>query len=201
MKRLIHLRLTAAAVLAAAAFLVSPSARADGLFQGFPLLGGNAYCSSYVNGACVTTIPAGPAQTGTERIPADTGLSQGRNPQTALFPSVALGGGAIQYETPLTGASVTVNAAGVGSPAATTTTGMLIINPAGTIATLTIVLPPASALVDKQKLVISPTQVVTTLTVTPGSGTTLATTAPGALAVGTPVVFTYRAADAKWYRG
>ncbi len=199
MKRLSNLRLTAAAALAAA--LLTTAALADGLFSGFPLVGGGSYCGSYVNGVCTSTIPPGPAPSGTERIPADTGFSGGRSPQTVLFPSVALGGGAIQTVVPLTGATVTVNAAGVGTPAATTTTGMLVVNPAGTLSTLTIVLPPASALVDRQKLVISPTQVVTTLTLTPGSGTTFATTAPTSLAVGTPIVYTYSAADAKWYRG
>lgn len=199
MKRL-SLRLTAAAALAAAAFLASPlAAQADGLFSGYPIVGGSSYCNSSVNGSCVSTIPAGPSPLGTERVPADTGLGQGRNPQTALLPSVALGGGAIQYAEPLTTETVTVAAAGAGTPAATTTTGTLILKPAGTIAALTVVLPPASALVDNQKLTITSTQIVTALTLTAGSGTSLGT-AVTALAAGTPVSFIYRAADKTWYR-
>lgn len=187
----------AAAALVAAAF--TSSARADGMFSGYPIVGGSSYCNATTNGVCSSTIPAGPSPLGTERIPADTGLSQGRNPQTALVPSAALGGGAIQYAEPLTTNSITVNAKGAGTPAATTTTGTLVLKPAGTIAALTVVLPPASALVDNQKLVITSTQIVTALTLTAGSGTSLGT-AVTALAAGTPVGLVYRAADTTWYR-
>lgn len=200
MKRLLTGLIAAAALVAVAALSPMTSARADGLFSGYPISGGSAYCNAYTNGVCSSTIQAGPAPAGTERIPADSGFSQGRSPQTVLIPSAALGTGAIQYETPLTGATITVKAAGVGTPVSTTTTSKLIIKPAGTIAALTVVLPPASALVDGHRITISPTQIVTALTLTPGSGTTVNNTTT-ALAAGTPVTYFYRAADTSWYRG
>lgn len=71
-----------------------PLAFAAGLFPGFPIVGGAAYCSSYTGAAgttCVNTVPAGPTQlTGNETIPGDTNLSQGRTPQTVLVTPSAL---------------------------------------------------------------------------------------------------------------
>ena len=74
---------------------------------------------------------------------------------------------------------------------------------AGTIATLTLTLPAATALQDGQILRISSSQTVTALTVTPGSGTTVSNT-PTAITISATgpygYEFVYRAANTKWYR-
>jgi len=69
-----------------------------------------------------------------------------------------------QYSTPLTGVTVSVNV--------NDNDTHLIITPAGTIAALTITLPEASNLRDKQTFLCTCTQIVTTLTVD-GNGTTV----------------------------
>lgn len=161
----------------------------------FPQIGGPSFCASTVNTVCVQTIPAGPALTGLETIPADTNASQGQTPQTGKISVLSLGAGPYQYNAPLTGASITI----------LPTTRQLIIEPAGTIAALTLVYPAATLLLDGQKLNICGTQIVTTLTNTAGSGTTLLN-APTAMLV--PVAtgaascfgYIYRVTNTSWYR-
>lgn len=73
----------------------STMAWAAGLFPGFPIVGSPSYCNGFATGVggqvCTSTVPAGPAFTGTELIPADTQLVQGQQPQTVLIPSAVLG--------------------------------------------------------------------------------------------------------------
>lgn len=135
------------------------------------------------------------AITGNETLAADTNLSAGRNPQTGKYIFRQMGIGAIQYSAPLTGATTTVDAA----------TRQVIIEPAGTIAAHTLVLPAASALSNNQRLGFCTTQVVTALTVTAGSGTTVmnaptAMLVPVATGAASCVEWIYYAANAKWYR-
>lgn len=177
-----------------AALALTFGAYAAGMFQGFPIVGRGSYCNSSVNGVCNQTIPAGPSVlTGNELIPADTGLPQGQSPQTVLVSMASLGALPYQYEAPLTGASITV----------ASTTGKLILGPAGTIATLTVVFPAASTLADGQTLEVGTSNTVTALTITPGSGTTVSNT-PTALTVSTTASygykFIYRTANTNWYR-
>lgn len=161
----------------------------------FPILGGASYCASTVNNVCVATVPAGPAISGLETIPADTNAASGQTPQTVKVPIALLGAGPYQYNAPLTGASITI----------LPTTRQVILEPAGTIAALTLVFPTAATLIDGQKLNICGTQIVTTLTTTAGSGTTLLN-APTAMLV--PVAtgaascfgFIYRVTNTSWYR-
>lgn len=71
-----------------------------GQFPGYPIVGGAAYCVSYVmnptTGLPTTTCngpqtPAGPVSiTGSELIPADTQLPSGQQPQTVTIPSSLL---------------------------------------------------------------------------------------------------------------
>lgn len=174
------------------------TAFAGGYFQNWPVVGGAAYCALFAGDGttCVENVPAGPsALTGNERIPADTKLPNGNQPQTVLLSPASLGAGPYQYVAPLTGASVTVNAA----------TRNLIIDPAGTIAALTVTTPAASALIDGQAFGMCSSQVVTALTLTAGSGTTV-NNAPTAMTV--PVTtgaascpeWIYRQANTTWYR-
>lgn len=88
----------------------------------------------------------------------------------------------VQYSTPATGATVT----GDGSR-------IIIINPAGTIATLTVVLPASPT--EGQECILASSQIVTALTITGTITGTLTTLAAGGFAR-----FVYSATAAKWFR-
>lgn len=186
------------AALFAVALAIPVAFGAQGAFANWPVVGGAAYCALFAGDGttCVGNVPAGPTiVTGNERYPADTVLPNGQSPQTVRVPSAAIGVGPYQYNAPVTTASITV----------LPTTRRLIIDPAGTIAALTVVFPAATLLVDNQTVGLCSTQVVTALTMTAGSGTTLLN-APTALAIppatgaGTCYEWTYRLANTSWYR-
>lgn len=182
------LRLAVAGLLAA---IFATAAIAAGLFPNFPIIGGASYCASYSTGVsgqvCTVSVPAGPTNLpGTAMVPMDTGLSQGQSPQTVLVPA-ALTGATTQDAAPLTGTTV---AAGTG-------VAKLMLNPAGTIATLTVTLPAAANIVDGQTFSIYSSQTVTALTVTPGSGTTLTPTITTVTAAA-PIKLVYVAATKAW---
>jgi hypothetical protein len=174
--------------------IVSISAMAQ-MWPNAPVVGGAAYCSSSVNAACVNTVAAGPALTGNETIPADTNASQGQMPQTVKLSQQNLGIGPYQYSAPLNGVAVSV----------TPQARRLILEPAGTLAALTVLLQPATALVDNQTFSLCTTQIVTAFTMTAGVGTTL-NGAPTALLVpvttggASCVGWVYRLANTTWYR-
>lgn len=169
---------------------------AGGSFNYWPIVGGAAYNCSTVNGVATCTVPAGPSiVTGLELIPADTQAAQGVPPQTVLLPITALNAGPYQYAAPLTGASLTLTAQ----------QRRLIVEPAGTIAALTVVFPAATALSDNQSMGLCSTQIVTTLTITNGAGTTVlnaptAMTVPLATGAASCVEWVYRQANTSWYR-
>lgn len=175
-----NLKLAVVATAMAALFALPVASIAGYWNNSLPIVDGASYCagSSQPGGpgtatVCNTIVPAGPsALTGSELIPADTGLSSGQQPQSVLIDVGTLGAGPTQYSTPLTGATTTI-AAG---------TRHVIINPAGTIAAHTLTFPAASALTEGQKLGFCTTQVVTALTTNAGSGTTLSN-APTAMQV------------------
>jgi hypothetical protein len=186
-----------AAVLATFAIT---AAYAAGLFPNLPIVGQASYCGGFSTGVsgqvCTTTVPAGPtALTGNELIPADTQLSQGQAPQTVSIPVSQLNAGPYQYNAPLTGASITIGAK----------SRRLILEPAGTIAALTVVFPAATALADNQTFGLCTTQIVTSLTVTNGTGTTVlnaptALLVPVATGAGSCVEWVYRQTNTSWYR-
>lgn len=213
-----------AGLLAVALTAGSVAAYAAGNYSTYPIVGKFSFCASTVSGAggfnaqgdsnnvsptgqgqatsgslCAQTVPAGPPSlTGNELIPADTGAGSGVNPQTVTIPIVLLGAGAVNYQAPLTGATVTANP----------TDSTMLVDPAGTIAALTVVMPgPAASLVDGQTWRLTSSQTITALTLTPGTGTTIggATAAtPTALTPSatssTGYEFIYKASNAKWYR-
>lgn len=180
-------------------------AYAGGAFQGYPVIGADGtVCLSFGNNSvCNQFQPAGPSiVTGAETFPADTnavGAGSIQNPSTVDISLPAIGAGPYQYAAPLTGASLTM----------TNLQRRLIIDPAGTIAALTVVFPAvgsgSSVLVDGQLIGICATQIVTALTLTAGSGTTILN-APTALAIppatgaGTCYEWVYRKANTSWYR-
>ncbi len=143
------------------------TSQSGGIGAGYPTLNvpADTQCTSYGNaGVCNSYAPAGPtAVTGYETFLADTHQSGGNPPQTINMPVTAIGGGVLQVEAPLTGATITLTAQ----------TRQLIINPAGTIATLTVNMPAASAtMVNGQRIGICGTQIVTALTLAGGTGNT-----------------------------
>lgn len=163
--------LSVAALLAAVGI-----AYAGGAFQGLPLVGdpGADICVSFGNNSvCNQYLPAGPsAVPPTATLPADVNpVGVAQNPATIAIPA-GLTGATVLDAAPLTAASITVP---VG-------TAKLILNPAGTIAALTVLLPPLSntdaagnihLISDGQEFFIHTSQTVSTLTVTAGTGTTL----------------------------
>lgn len=159
--------------------------QAGGIGAGYPTLNvpDSTQCTSYGNpiGAqpgtanCLTFAPAGPtALTGNETVLGDVHGIAGSIPQTMNVPLTAFGGGKNVISAPLTGATIAVDQQ----------TRQLIVNPAGTIATLTVNFPNAGAtMVDGSRIGICSTQVVTALTHGAGTGNTFATAAVTALAV------------------
>lgn len=179
---------------------VTVAAHAAGMFGNLPVVGSSAttYCALYAGDGttCVGYVPAGPSViTGNELIPADTQLSGGSSPQTVRIKPASLGVGPYQYAAPLTAASVTI------AP----TSRRLILEPAGTIAALTVVFPAASVLVDNQTIGLCSTAIVTTLTITDGAGTTVlnkpsALAVPPATGAGTCYEWVYRQSNTSLYR-
>lgn len=93
----------------------------------------------------------------------------------------------LQYSAPLTGASITIAAA----------SSILVIEPAGTIATATIVLPTTPA--NGTKVDFSTTQTITGLTVS-GGGSDTVVNAITTLTANSFASYVYRSSTAKWYR-
>jgi hypothetical protein len=89
----------------------------------------------------------------------------------------------VQYNAPVTGASITINAS----------TTALLVNPAGTIAALTVVLPATPF--NGQSVTVASSQIVTALTVTGTIVGTLTTLALGGFAR-----FVYSADASTWFR-
>lgn len=90
-------------------------------------------------------------------------------------------------QTPATGFSITVP----------NNTSHLVLHPAGTLATGTVVLP--SAPINGQALEVLTDQTITALTVSPNAGQTLVN-APTTLVAGTAFSYFFCTADAEWYR-
>lgn len=159
--------------------------QAGGIGAGYPTLNvpDSTQCTSYGNpiGAqpgtanCLTFAPAGPtALTGQETVLGDVHGIAGSIPQTMNIPLTAFGGGLFDVQAPLTGATLTL----------TQQHRQLIVNPAGTIAALTVNMPAASAtMVNGSRVGVCGTQVVTTLTMGAGTGNTFNPAAPTAMLV------------------
>lgn len=136
------------------------------IWAGFPIIGGPSYCAQTVNAVCTQTVPPGPAITGNETVPVDTNLAGG-GLQSAKIGLPALGAGTLVVSVPLTGDTLTV----------TQQERQRIVNPAGTIAALTINLPAASTtMVNGQRWGVCGTQIVTALTMGTGTGNTFGST-------------------------
>lgn len=95
---------------------------------------------------------------------------------------------AAQYATPTVGQTVTITAAAEDI--------VLICEPAGALATLTITLPTASR--DRQRCTVSAAQAVTALTLNSAAGSVVG--ALTTVALGGFATYLWLAAQSKWYR-
>lgn len=93
----------------------------------------------------------------------------------------------IEYLVPLTGFTKTVS----------NTTNVLVLEPAGTLATGTVTMPASP--VNNQVVRISSTQIITALTVSPNTGQTVKG-APTTIAANGAVGWVYRQSNTTWYR-
>ncbi len=190
----------AAYAVAATLLLAVPLAYAAGLFPGFPVVGGAAYCNGTSTGAtgtqvCTVTVPAGPTiVTGLERVPADTQIAGGGQPQTVSLTMASLN--ALPYTF--------TNVANAGTITATNTTGILIISPNAGATTATVVLPPSA--IDGQQIRVTANSTMT-VTMSPVAGqsvntSSLVISAPAGQAVGNggSGLYLYRLGATQWTR-
>lgn len=193
------MKLTRISGLVAVALAAATSiAFAGGMFESYPIVGGASHCEGSTgtsSSTCAVTVPAGPtATTGAETIPADTGLSGGRSPQTVVMSMRALNAAPVSYNL--------CAAAACGSFTVGNNSGGVLLAYSTTIDSATIVTPASP--MDGQRFVIAADHTITSLTVTANTGSTLSVTTPTVLTASTSApqgyAFMYVASTAKWYR-
>lgn len=187
---------------------------AAGNYSTYPVVGGASFCASTVgvngqagntgqgggaagtNGAyCAQTVPAGPTiVTGSELVPADTGLANGAPPQSVVIPMASLNALPFTVSAVPTSTTTTLSA--------TNLTGGYVLTATGTITAATISLPPAP--IDGQQFAISSNRTITTLSVTDNTAGHAVASAPTVLTLSTTAPmgyrFLYNAAALTWYR-
>lgn len=156
----------------------------QGLWSNFPIVGGAAYCSSTTNSVCTNTVPAGPTViTGNETIPANTNLSQGRNPQNVLLKPANLNALPITWVTVTSSSPTAISASNI--------QGGVFYVATGTITSANLTLPLGA--IDGQQFVLSANRTITTLTISAPAGDTLGNSAsPTVLTASTVASFGYR---------
>ena len=186
-------------VIAAGLILGSLAAYAEGIFPDYPTVGEASRCTATSTGptgqVCTTTVPAGPtAVTGLEKIPADTKIAGGSQPQTVLMSMRALNAAPLTY-TLCTSATCGTFVLGNNS-------GGILFDYTTTITSATVQAPPAP--MDGQQVTIAATYTISTLAFTANTGQTLSVTTPTVLTASTTVPqgysFQYVASTKKWYR-
>lgn len=192
-------------ILIGAMFLVGgiAAAFAGGLWMGFPIVGvpANTNCESYGNnGVCNQYTPAGPAAIpNSALIPADTGLSNGQNPQTIRVPITIFAQGLGTAQVVTTNASV-VMTDGVST----------LISNQGTVTIASIKLPPNPKDNQLVRIANAGSGVLTITAIAVGTtGQSIVGTAPASLAILTNnaaaaaennATYVYKAANTSWYR-
>lgn len=174
---------------------------AAGNYSTYPIVGGASFCASTVTGAstfggntgqgqatngsvCAQTVPAGPSiVTGSELIPADTGLANGAPPQTVTLTLGSLNALPLLVSTIPTNVTATVSASNI--------SGGVVFHSTATVTAATITLPAAP--IDGQQYAIQSDQTITTLVVT-------ATAASGASIQKAPTVITPSTTASYGYR-
>lgn len=183
-----------AAVLAVATAASVTYAYAAGMFSNLPIVGSASYSAGLV------TVPAGPtALTGTELIPADTGLAGGVAPQTVLITPAALNALPWAFETHPTTSSTTVISNNVGG---------LYVTTASRAAKAGMSIQMPSAPIDNQRVMVSADVAVTGIGFSANTGQTMDlaylsyTISPLVATNGNyaGITFLYRLANTSWYR-
>ena len=204
-------------LLAVGVLAASTAVYAAGNYSTLPIVGSASFCVSTVgvNGQqsatgtgggaagtagayCAQTVPAGPSiLTGSELIPADTGLASGAPPQTVTVPMASLNALPITVSTVVSSAITALTA--------TNLTGGIILHSTGTISQVSITLPATP--IDGQQFAVSADQTVTALSMLTASTATAGQTVtktPTALTSSTTATYGYRfmynAAGNNWYR-
>jgi hypothetical protein len=135
----------------------------------------------------ISQLPVLPNSMGTDILPV---VRAGVTSSESVAQIIALAQSTINaysVQTPVTAFSITI-ANGINS---------LILNPAGTLATGTIIMPAAP--VDGQIENVSTTQTITALTVSANAGQTILNT-PTTLAEGTSFSYQYNLSTTTWFR-
>lgn len=129
-------------------------------------------------------VPKGTSANTTDKGPV---WSDGTNWIVAATVNVSGTDASVSYQVPLTGFSITVGA------------GILTLNiePAGTLAAGTVVMPAAPY--DNQQLTVMSTQTITALTVSANAGQSIQA-APTTIAAHSSFKYRYKASNTTWYR-
>lgn len=193
-------RYRSAAVAAVALLAISTAVFAAGSYSTLPIVGGASFCASTVSGTgslggatgqgqgtsgsiCAQTIPAGPPiLTGTELVPADTGLAGGASPQTVVIPMASLNALPILVSTIPTNVTATLSA--------TNLQGGVIFHSTATVTAATVSLPPSP--IDGQQYAITADRTITTLIVTATTAGQAITNAPTTIVSSVTAPFGYR---------
>ena len=211
-------RYRSAAIAVTALFVTSTVIFAAGNYSTLPIVEGSSYCASTVTGTgslsgvtgqgqgttgsiCAQTVPAGPtAVTGYEVVPADlyrpdvAPASLGAQPQTALLSMASLNALPITVATVITGATGNTLVAAA-------TSGGYILHSTASVTSVVLTLPTAP--IDGQQFALSADQLITSLTLTSGTGASI-TKNPTVLTPSTTGTYGYRfmynAAATNWYR-
>lgn len=205
-------RFKGAAIAVSALVITSSVLYAAGNYSAYPIVGGASFCLSTVgvNGQqgntgqgggaagtagsyCAQTVPAGPSiVTGTELIPADTGLAGGAPPQTVVLSLASLNALPLTVST-VTAASVTLPAASTSTPQTSGGYMLHLGSGVGTAMTAVTINFPAAP-IDGQQFAISGDASVTTLTLTALNlpANVKISLAPTALTATNAVLFGYR---------
>ena len=120
------------------------------------------------------------------RFGGDTNLAGEATPQVAAFSPAQLSSGVFVVTVPLTGFTIAIGA-GVSQQ---------LINPAGTLATGTFIMPVAPQ--EGQELAVGSTQIQSAVTFSASPGQSFAVTAPTALAAKVSVRFRFQ--SSVWYQ-
>lgn len=177
LKKLGYSALVLIALAGVAFSQVSSVVVTGGLWSNLPLVGGASYSCGSVNGVSNCTVPTGPVSlTGSETIPANTGLSGGTNPQNVLLSLASLNSLPILVQTIVPAPAV----AGATPVSASDLSGGIFYNSPSTITLANVTLPNNP--IDGQQYTISANRTITTLNVQAGAGESMGgNTAPTVL--------------------
>jgi hypothetical protein len=176
-------------IFAAAVILGFASLANAQTWPNVPVIGGTSYCSAINNGVCTNTVPAGPAITGLETVPADTNATSGSIPQTGKMRATAFGVGARFIQTTV-GTTQTIP----------NNTPLYILNGSQGSA-LTVTMPSAPNSGDIQRIVCAAATVGTVTAAANTGQTMLPASSPAAACVaGVGYAWQYQSDTLTWYR-